>query len=68
MSGLIRAVIDTRALRRNLEVIRKRAGRARVMAVVKANAYGHGLTPARSARPSSRRATASASEIGRAHV
>jgi alanine racemase len=46
VSGLIRAVIDTRALRRNLEVIRKRAGRARIMAVVKANAYGHGLTPA----------------------
>jgi len=45
VSGLIRAVIDTRALRHNLEVIRKRAGRARVMAVVKANAYGHGLTP-----------------------
>jgi len=44
VSGLIRAVIDTRALRHNLEVIRQRAGRARVMAVVKANAYGHGLT------------------------
>jgi alanine racemase len=44
VSGLIRAVIDTRALRHNLEVIRARAGHARVMAVVKANAYGHGLT------------------------
>ena len=44
MSGLIRALIDTRALRHNLEVIRARAGAARVMAVVKANAYGHGLT------------------------
>jgi alanine racemase len=44
VSGLIRAVIDTRALRHNLEVIRTRAGTARVMAVVKANAYGHGLT------------------------
>ena len=44
MSGLIRALIDTRALRHNLEVIRSRAGAARVMAVVKANAYGHGLT------------------------
>ena len=43
MSGLIRAVIDTRALRHNLEVIRRRAAAARVMAVVKANAYGHGL-------------------------
>jgi alanine racemase len=46
VSGLIRAVIDTRALRHNLEVIRSRAGAARVMAVVKANAYGHGLTAA----------------------
>ncbi|HET9329763.1 MAG TPA: alanine racemase [Steroidobacteraceae bacterium] len=43
MSRLIRAVIDTQALRHNLNVIRVRAGRARVIAVVKANAYGHGL-------------------------
>ncbi|MBS0378734.1 MAG: alanine racemase [Proteobacteria bacterium] len=43
MSGLIRAVIDTQALRHNLNVIRTRAGRAKVIAVVKANAYGHGL-------------------------
>lgn len=43
MSRLIRAVIDTQALRHNLNVIRGRAGRARVIAVVKANAYGHGL-------------------------
>ena len=43
MSRLIRAVIDTNALRHNLAVIRARAGRARVIAVVKANAYGHGL-------------------------
>ena len=45
MSRLIRAVIDTHALRHNLSVIRARAGSARVMAVVKANAYGHGLVP-----------------------
>lgn len=45
MSRLIRAVIDTRALRHNLSVTRERAGRARIMAVVKANAYGHGLVP-----------------------
>ncbi|HEY4748775.1 MAG TPA: alanine racemase [Steroidobacteraceae bacterium] len=44
MSRLIRAVIDTHALRHNLSVIRKRAGNAKVIAVVKANAYGHGLT------------------------
>jgi len=43
VSRLIRAVIDTQALRHNLNVIRARAGRARVIAVVKANAYGHGL-------------------------
>ncbi len=45
MSRLIRAVIDTRALRHNLDTIRERVRRARVMAVVKANAYGHGLVP-----------------------
>jgi alanine racemase len=45
VSRLIRAVIDTRALRHNLGRIRERTGRARVMAVVKANAYGHGLVP-----------------------
>ncbi|HEY6825144.1 MAG TPA: alanine racemase [Steroidobacteraceae bacterium] len=45
MSRLIRAVIDTRALRHNLTTVRERARRARVMAVVKANAYGHGLVP-----------------------
>jgi alanine racemase len=43
VSRLIRAIIDTNALRHNLSVIRARAGRARVIAVVKANAYGHGL-------------------------
>lgn len=42
---LIRAVIDTGALRSNLGVVRRCAPRARVMAVVKANAYGHGLVP-----------------------
>lgn len=46
MSRLIRAVIDTQALRHNLNVIRARAGRSKVIAVVKANAYGHGLVSA----------------------
>ncbi|HKT72722.1 MAG TPA: alanine racemase [Steroidobacteraceae bacterium] len=46
MNRLIRAVIDTRALRYNLRAVRERARGARVMAVVKANAYGHGLVPA----------------------
>jgi alanine racemase len=45
VSRLIRAVIDTHALRHNLSVTRKRARGAHVMAVVKANAYGHGLVP-----------------------
>jgi alanine racemase len=43
VSGTVRAVIDTSALHHNLSVVRARAGSARVMAVVKANAYGHGL-------------------------
>ena len=42
---LIRARIDSAALRANLRAIRARAPRSRVMAVVKANAYGHGLVP-----------------------
>ena len=46
MSRLIRAVIDTNALRHNLSVIRARARGAKVIAVVKANAYGHGLVSA----------------------
>ncbi len=41
---LIRARIDSAALRSNLRVIRACAPGRRVMAVVKANAYGHGLT------------------------
>jgi len=45
VSRLIRAIIEPRALRHNLTTIRERARRARVMAVVKANAYGHGLIP-----------------------
>ncbi|MGH8259804.1 MAG: alanine racemase [Steroidobacteraceae bacterium] len=46
MTQLIRAIIDTSALRSNLRQIRARAPGSRVMAVVKANAYGHGLVPA----------------------
>jgi len=42
MSRPIQAHIDLSALRNNLRVVR-RASSARVMAVVKANAYGHGL-------------------------
>jgi alanine racemase len=46
VSRLIRAVIDTHALRSNLSTIRRHAPGSRVMAVIKANAYGHGLVPA----------------------
>lgn len=39
----IRAIFDSAALRNNLELARTHAGRARIWAVIKANAYGHGL-------------------------
>jgi len=38
-----RATVDTAALRHNLGQVRARAPHSRVMAVIKANAYGHGL-------------------------
>jgi alanine racemase len=40
-----RVEVDLGQLGRNLAAIRSHAGGARVMAVVKANAYGHGLVP-----------------------
>ena len=43
MSFGARALIRLDALRHNLQVIRETAPAARVMAVIKANAYGHGL-------------------------
>lgn len=43
MSRATGAVIDLAALRHNLKRVRELAPRSRVMAVVKANAYGHGL-------------------------
>ncbi|MEO8017975.1 MAG: alanine racemase [Pseudomonadota bacterium] len=43
MIRLIRALVDSAALRHNLGTIRAYAPGAKVMAVVKANAYGHGL-------------------------
>ena len=44
MSRPIRAIINRSALRHNFAVARQHAGKARVWAVVKANAYGHGLS------------------------
>ncbi len=45
MKGIYRcwAEIDRRALRHNAKIVRERVGSAEVLAVVKANAYGHGL-------------------------
>ena len=43
MTTAARAVVDTAALRHNLAVVRRAAPDTRVMAVVKANAYWHGL-------------------------
>ena len=39
----ITAYIRPRAVQHNLEVVRQRASNSRVWAVVKANAYGHGI-------------------------
>jgi alanine racemase len=43
VTRLIRARVDSAALRANLKTVRVHAPGSRVMAVVKANAYGHGL-------------------------
>ncbi len=40
------AVIDAGALRRNWKAVRARSSAKKIIAVVKANAYGHGLTTA----------------------
>jgi alanine racemase len=43
MSRPARALLDADALRRNLQCVREHAPHSQVMAIVKANAYGHGL-------------------------
>ncbi|MCC6916861.1 alanine racemase [Nitrosomonas sp.] len=43
MSRPIRALINCAALQHNFSVIRSHVGQSRIMAVVKADAYGHGL-------------------------
>jgi alanine racemase len=40
-----RVEVDLGQLKQNLQAIRQHVGAAKVMAVVKANAYGHGLVP-----------------------
>jgi len=46
MSRGTRAVIDTQALRHNLEVIKNAVSGSKIWAVIKANAYGHGAVTA----------------------
>ena len=45
MKPPIRALVDTAALRHNLTRARATAPASRIMAVIKANGYGHGLVP-----------------------
>ncbi len=45
MKTLIRAIVDAAALRHNLARVRSTAPASRVMAVVKANGYGHSVVP-----------------------
>src|ERR1700731_4318607 len=40
---MVSATVDCGALRHNLDIARQWAPKSRVMAVIKANAYGHGL-------------------------
>jgi alanine racemase len=44
MSRPTSVLIDREAARRNLSAVRAMGGRARILAVVKADAYGHGMT------------------------
>lgn len=44
MTRPARATIDPRAARHNLDLVRRLAPRSRVLAVIKADAYGHGIT------------------------
>lgn len=45
MTPVIRAIVDTAALRHNLGRVRELAPASSVLAVIKANAYGHGIVP-----------------------
>ena len=45
MSRPTRAVVDLEALRANGELVRQLAPNSKVLAIVKANAYGHGVGP-----------------------
>ena len=43
MTSVVEALISLNALQHNLERVRQAAPNSKVMAVIKANAYGHGL-------------------------
>ncbi len=45
MTSFCSATVDTSALKHNLQIVRGVAPGSRVMAVIKANAYGHGIVP-----------------------
>jgi alanine racemase len=45
MHNTVRARVDLAAVRHNLALVRSLCPKSRVMAMVKANAYGHGLIP-----------------------
>jgi alanine racemase len=45
MTRATRAIIHLSALQHNLRIAQQSAGKAKVMAIIKANAYGHGLIP-----------------------
>jgi len=45
LTPIVRAIVDTTALRHNLARVREIAPASKVLAVVKANAYGHGIVP-----------------------
>jgi alanine racemase len=45
MTRATRAVINLSALRHNLSIARRRAPDSRIMAIIKANGYGHGSVP-----------------------
>jgi len=41
--NIVRAIINLKALKHNLSVLQKTAPKSKILAVIKANAYGHGL-------------------------
>ena len=63
-----RASVDLDAIRRNVEVLARRAGSAAVMAVVKADAYGHGLLPCAQAAVSGGATWLGVAQLGEAMV